>query len=133
MAPGGTLIVAGKPLPWDDIVSATTEQGERLLVAPTASAEPLLGAAATVPTGSSAAPAARLILIRALDVETATRLSKRAGMAVRLLNYNTFADEQADNFTPLHTVALANGRPTAERLDEPGRVCLQLSPVCLHG
>ncbi|MDP2324482.1 MAG: HAMP domain-containing protein, partial [Gammaproteobacteria bacterium] len=118
-APGGTLIVAGKPLPWDDIVSATTEQGERLLVAPTASPEPLLGAAATVPAGSSAAPAATLILIRALDVEIATRLSKRAGMAVRLLNYNTFADEQADHFTPLHTVALGNSQLTAARLEEP--------------
>jgi signal transduction histidine kinase len=119
-SPGGTLIVAGKPLPWDDIVDATTEQGERLLVAPTTSADPLLGAAATVPAGSSAAPAAKLILIRALDSETATRLSQRAGMAVRLRNYNTFADEQADNFTPLHTVALGNGQLTAQRLNEPG-------------
>ncbi len=119
-APGGTLIVAGKPLPWDEIVSTTAEQGERLLMAPTAIAEPLLGAVANVPAGSSAAPAAKLILIRALDVATATRLSQRAGMAVRLRNYNTFSDEQADNFTPLHTVALGNGRLTAERLDEPG-------------
>ncbi|MBN8280620.1 MAG: HAMP domain-containing protein, partial [Gammaproteobacteria bacterium] len=66
------------------------------------------------------APAARLVLMRALDVETAARLAKRAGMPVRLLNYNTFADEEADNFTPLHTEALGNGRLTAHRLDGPG-------------
>ena len=119
-APGSSLIVAGKALPWDDILNASAEQGERLLVAPTNTGDPLVGAAATVPAGSSEAPAAKLILIRALDAETGARLSKRAGMAVRLLNYNTFADEQADNFTPLHTVALANGRLTAERLDKPG-------------
>ena len=119
-APGSSLIIAGKALPWDDILNASAEQGERLLVAPTTTGDPLVGAAATVPAGSSEAPAAKLILIRALDAETGARLSKRAGMAVRLLNYNTFADEQADNFTPLHTVALANGRLTAERLDKPG-------------
>jgi len=120
MAPGGTLIVAGKPLPWDDIVDATAEQGERLMIAPTTTSEPLLGAVATVPAGSSAAPAAKLIFVRVLDAETATRLSQRAGMAVRLRNYNTFSDEQADNFTPLHTIALSNGQLTAERLDGPG-------------
>ncbi|MEQ1802284.1 MAG: ATP-binding protein [Gammaproteobacteria bacterium] len=120
VAPGGAPILAGKVLPWDDILDASTEQGERLLVAPTASGEPLVGATATVPAGSSEAPAAKLILIRALDAETAARLSKRAGMTVRLLNYNTFADEEADNFTPLHTVALGNGRLTADRLDAPG-------------
>ncbi|MEO8224195.1 MAG: HAMP domain-containing protein, partial [Gammaproteobacteria bacterium] len=119
-APGSSPIVAGKPLPWDDILNASAEQGERLLVAPDAAGDPLVGGAAIVPAGSSEAPAAKLILIRALDEETAARLSKRVGMAVRLLNYNTFADEQADNFTPLHTVALGNGRLTAKRLDEPG-------------
>lgn len=119
-APGGTLIVAGERLPWDDILHASAEQGERLMVAPTSSRDPLLGAAAVVPAGSSTAPAAKLIVIHALNSDTATRLSKRAGMAVRLLNYNTFADEQADRFTPLHTAALGNGRLTAERLDEPG-------------
>lgn len=119
-APGGTLIVAGERLPWEDILQASAEQGERLMVAPTSSRDPLLGAAAVVPAGSSTAPAAKLIVIHALNSDTATRLAKRAGMAVRLLNYNTFADEQADQFTPLHTAALGNGRLTAERLDEPG-------------
>lgn len=120
VAPGSPPILAGRELPWDDILDASAEQGERLLVAPAASGDPLVGAAATVPAGSSEAPAARLILIRALDADTAARLSKRAGMTVRLLNYNTFADEEADNFTPLHTEALGNGRLTADRLEEPG-------------
>lgn len=120
VAPGSSPVLAGRSLPWDDILDASAEQGERLLVAPTGTGDPLIGAAATVPAGSSEAPAARLILIRALDADTAARLSKRAGMTVRLLNYNTFADEAADNFTPLHTVALGNGRLTADRLDEPG-------------
>ncbi len=119
-APGSSPIFAGMPLPWDDILDASAEQGERLLVAPTTTGDTLVGAVASIPAGSSEAPAAKLILIRALDAETAARLSKRAGMAVRLLNYNTFADEGADNFTPLHTLALGNGRLTAERLEAPG-------------
>jgi signal transduction histidine kinase len=119
VAPGSQPILAGRSLPWDDILDASAEQGERLLVAPTATGDPLVGAVATVPAGSSEAPAARLILIRALDAEAAARLSKRAGMPVRLLNYNSFADEEADNFTPLHTEALGNGRLTADRLDDP--------------
>ncbi|MSR08664.1 MAG: HAMP domain-containing protein [Gammaproteobacteria bacterium] len=119
-APGSSPIFAGKALPWDDILNASTEQGERLLVAPTTTGDPLVGAVASIPAGSSEAPAAKLILMRALDAETAARLAKRAGMAVRLLNYNTFADEGADNFTPLHTLALGNGRLTAERLDATG-------------
>ena len=120
IAPGSQPITAGKTLPWPEILDASTEQGERLLIAPMSVGDPLIGAAATVPAGSSEAPAAKLILIRALDLDTATRLSKRAGMAVRLLNYNTFADEEADTFTPLHTVALGNSHLTAERLDGPG-------------
>ena len=119
-APGSALIIAGKALPWDDILDASAEQGDRLLVAPATTGDPLVGAVATVPAGSSEAPAAKLIVIRSLDAEMSARLSKRAGMAVRLLNYNTFADEQADTYTPLHTVALAVGRLTAERLDAPG-------------
>ena len=119
-APGSALIIAGKALPWDDILDASTEQGDRLLVAPATTGDPLVGAVATVPAGSSEAPAAKLIVIRSLDAEMAARLSKRAGMAVRLLNYNTFADEQADTYTPLHTVALGVGRLTAKRLDAPG-------------
>ena len=120
IAPGSNPITAGKALPWTEILDASAEQGERLLVAPMSIGDPLVGAAATVPAGSSEAPAAKLILIRALDADTAARLSKRAGVAVRLLNYNTFADEEADTFTPLHTTALGNGRLTAERLDGPG-------------
>ena len=96
-APGSEPLLAGRALPWEDIFAATDEQGDRLLVAPAGPGDPLVGGVATVPAGSSDAPAARLVLIRALDAETATRLSKRAGMAVRLLNYNTFADEGADN------------------------------------
>ncbi|MEO8444484.1 MAG: ATP-binding protein [Gammaproteobacteria bacterium] len=119
-APGMPPIEAGKALPWDDILNASAEQGERLLLAPTANPDPLVGATASVPAGSSDAPAARLILIRALDAETAGYLSKRTGMTVRLRNYNTFADEQADQFTPLHTLALGNSRLTAQRLDGLG-------------
>lgn len=119
-APGSDPIIAGRALPWAEILEASTEQGERLLVAPLEAGDPLIGAVATVPAGSAEAPAARLVLMRALDVETAARLAKRAGMPVRLLNYNTFADEEADNFTPLHTEALGNGRLTAHRLDGPG-------------
>ena len=120
VAPGSEPIIAGKALPWDEILDASSEQGERLLVAPAGVGVPLVGATAAVPAGSTEAPAAKLIMIRALDTETASRLSKRAGMPVRLLNYNTFADEEADNYTPLHTVALSNGRLTADRLDVPG-------------
>ena len=35
-APGSPPILAGRALPWDDILDASAEQGERLLVAPTA-------------------------------------------------------------------------------------------------
>lgn len=119
-APGMPPILAGKTLPWDEILNARAEQGERLLVAPTTSPDPLVGATATIPAGLSEAPAAQLILIRTLNAETAADLSRRAGMTVRVLNYNTFADEHADNFTPLHTLALGNNRLTAQRLDGPG-------------
>ena len=118
--PGAEPIVAGEPLPWDEILDASIEQGERLLVAPVTSPDPLVGAAAALPSASADAPAARLIVIRALDDDVAARLSKRAGMAVRLLNYNTFADEEADAFTPLHTLALANSQLTAQRLNSTG-------------
>jgi signal transduction histidine kinase len=120
VAPGSTPILAGQTLPWDDILDASAEQGERLLVAPVPAGDPLIGATAVVPAGSSAAPAARLILVQVIDASTMARMSKRAGVPIRVLNYNSFADEQADAFTPLHTRALADGRLTAARLQAEG-------------
>ncbi len=116
-APGSAPILVGETLPWEDILAAADEQGERLLIAPMDASDPLAGGAATIAAGSTAAPAARLIVVVALNEEVARNLGKKAGVGVRLLGYNSFADERADQFTPLHTVALANSLLTASRIE----------------
>lgn len=119
VAEGRPPLLAGKPLDWDEVLVATEEQGDRLLISPAAGGDPMAGATAVVPM-KDGTQGTRVILVRILDNAAVDELSKRSGLQVRLRNYGTFADEQADDFTPLHSAALANGRLTAERIDSLG-------------
>lgn len=117
VAPGSPPIVIGDDLPWTDILDAAAEQGERLLIAPADASAPLVGGAAGILQGPSSGPPAQLVVVVAFGETVAANLAKKSGLAVRLLGYNSFADEGADQFTPLHTVALASGQLTARRVD----------------
>jgi signal transduction histidine kinase len=103
---------AGAPIPWPDIVTANTEQGETFLATPASAANPVVGA--VTPLGTR--PGARVFIVRQLDADLAKTLSQHVGLDVRLINYRTFTAAPVDNFTPLHAAGLADGRSAVQRV-----------------
>ena len=101
------LAASGGAVPWPEMIPAVREQGERFMFAPAGSANAYLGAA--VPLGD-ADPGARVMVVHVLDDVFAHRLAPQDGVQVRLRNYRNFNSAPTDDFTALHTTALADGR-----------------------
>ncbi len=114
---GSTLLAkAGVELPWAEIATAASEQGERFMAVPAASTYALLGASATI--GDSAAR--RLYVVRQLDERMSTLLSDRVGLQIQLINYRLFVeDPNTSEFTRLHSAGLSDGRSAVMRIDKP--------------
>ncbi len=102
----------GPVIPWNDIVTAESEQGERFLAVPEASPYPLLGAV----TRMANRPNTRVFVVRLLDPELAAVISKHVGLDVRLINYRSYTAAAVDDFTQLHSAALADGRSAVQRI-----------------
>ena len=110
------LVKAGIELPWDEIATTASEQGERFMAVPIASPYALLGASA--PLGNN--DTRRLYVVRQLDDRMSVLLSERVGLQVRLINYRQFIEERkVDEFTRLHSAGLSDGRSAVARIDEP--------------
>jgi len=101
------LATSGGNVPWPEMIPAVREQGERFMFAPAGSASAYLGAA--VPLGD-AGPGVRVMVVHVLDDDFARRLAPQDGVQVRLRNYRNFNSAPTDDFTALHTTALADGR-----------------------
>jgi len=110
----GQRLVAqvGAALPWDELMTSETEQGERFLAAPASLDHAVLGASTTFPN----LPGAKVVVARLLDDTVARQLGEHAGLAVRLIYYRTFAAAPVDAFTALHTAGLADGRSALARI-----------------
>jgi signal transduction histidine kinase/HAMP domain-containing protein len=106
---------AGVSLPWGDIITAATEQGDRFMVAPTTTMHSVLGAISQVSGGAYS-----VIVVRLLDAEAAKVLSEHNGLEVSLINYRAFNAAAEDEFTLLHSAALADGRFAVQRIDALG-------------
>jgi signal transduction histidine kinase len=113
---GGDLIAqAGVPLPWEEIATATLEQGERFLAVSSASAYSILGATAQV----GGATGRRLYVARLLDEKLAKVLSDRVGVDIRIVNYRLFVEgKKVDDFTRLHSAGLSDGRSAVARIED---------------
>ena len=103
---------AGPSIPWNEIITANAEQGETFLAVPAAAPAPVVGAAARVPGH----PDVRVYLVRFLDAELARTLTNHVGLDVRLINYRAFTAAPVDDFTPLHSAGLADGRSAVQRI-----------------
>jgi signal transduction histidine kinase len=112
VVPGAAPVATGRIVDWAAVLAASSEQGERFLVVTTAGEPPLTGA-----RGAVGGSTTEVILLRALDERLAARLSERAGIEIRLLNYLAYAEASPDEFTPLHAAGLADGRSAAQRLE----------------
>ena len=103
----------GVEVPWNEIEVASAEQGQSFLSSPPSVAHPMLGAVTLVGEHSDL----RIFIIRLLDDELAQTLSKRVGLAVRLINYRSFTTAAVDDFTSVHSAALADGRSAVQRIE----------------
>jgi signal transduction histidine kinase len=103
---------AGPSIPWNEIITANAEQGETYLAVPAGAPAPVVGAVSRVPGH----PDVRVYLVRLLDAELAAALTKHVGVDVRLINYRSFTTAPVDDFTPLHSAGLADGRSATQRI-----------------
>jgi hypothetical protein len=104
---GNTLLAqAGATIPWPLVVTASAEQGERFLAVPESTTFALQGAVTSVANR----PNMRVFIVRLLDADLAAEMSKHVGLEVRLINYRGYTSAPVDDFTPLHSAGLADGR-----------------------
>jgi signal transduction histidine kinase len=114
---GSTLLAqAGETLPWNEIVTASAEQGESFLAAPTGSANAVLGAVANFGESKDE----RVYIVRDLDAPLARKLSQHLGLEIHLLSYRNFAAAPVDAFTALHSAGLADGHSAVQRINSLG-------------
>jgi len=110
---GETLVAqSGPTVPWSDVVTAESEQGERFLAVPETLQYPILGAVTRVANR----PDTRVFVVRLLDPELASVMTKHVGLEVRLINYRSYTGAAVDDFTPLHSAGLADGRSAVQRI-----------------
>ena len=110
------LAQAGETLPWNEIVTASAEQGESFLAAPTGTPSAVVGAGASFGEGK----AARVYIVRDLDAQLARTLGQHVGLPIRLINYRSFAAAPVDAFTALHSSGLADGHSAVQRITALG-------------
>ncbi len=112
---GKVLVSAGAAVPWPQLLAAIGTQGEQYLAAPPGAPDAYLGA--TISLGD-AAPGTSVIVAQALNDAFAQRLAPQEDVSLRLRNYQDFNSAPVDEFTRLHTSALADGRYAVEHIPQ---------------
>jgi signal transduction histidine kinase len=115
---GAQLVAASGPeLPWTQLYTVATEQGERFMAVPTGTQFSVVGATAKLPAQYSSFT---VLVVHLLDENLARVLSEHTGLPVRILNYRAFNATPVNEFTSLHSQALADGRFAVQRIDPLG-------------
>ncbi|HZF28505.1 MAG TPA: ATP-binding protein [Gammaproteobacteria bacterium] len=118
---------AGADLGWDLIVQAAAEQGERFL---------LTGAGDVAIAGAQAAVAdydgVAVLTIRRMNDKLAQRLSERAGLEVRIVDFGSFKPGEGP-LAVLNTDALSRGEPVAAYVGELDSYCSSLPVASASG
>jgi signal transduction histidine kinase len=115
---GAQLVGAsGVELPWPALYTVAAEQGERFMAVPPGTAYSVIGATAKLPAQYSSFS---IMVVHLLDDELARVLSEHTGLPVRILNYRAFNATAVNEFTSLHSQALADGRFAVQRIDGLG-------------
>jgi signal transduction histidine kinase/HAMP domain-containing protein len=106
------LLAGGSDAPWAEVNTAIDEQGERFWLAPKSGSVPLWGATAQV----AGAADARVIVLRLATAAVLDDMSKQVGAELTLISYAGYHAPPDDALTPLHSIALSSGQPSATRL-----------------
>ncbi|HEX6999641.1 MAG TPA: ATP-binding protein [Gammaproteobacteria bacterium] len=110
----GRLITTGdEAIAWEQVLSSAVEQGERFLATGAAPGVALAGARASAADRGDVT----VLTVRLMDDAFAARLSERAGMQIRVLDYSSL-DPGAGPFGVLNSDALASGTPVAAYVPE---------------
>jgi len=114
---GAQLVAATRAdLPWTQIFTVATEQGERFMAAPTGTQLSVIGATAKLPQYASFS----VMVVHLLDSDLAQLLSVHSGLPVQIINYRAYAATPDNEFTSLHSQALTDGRFAVQRIDSLG-------------
>jgi signal transduction histidine kinase len=115
----GAQVVAasGAELPWPQLFTVSEEQGERFMAVPAGTQYSVVGAVAKL---SGQYSSFSVMVIHLLDDSLAELLAKHSGLPVRLINYRAFNATPDNEFTSLHSQALADGRFAVQRIDGLG-------------
>ncbi len=105
-------------VPWNAIITAEREQGERFLAVPSDKLPPMMGAAAmTLNNLSMPSQSVQMLAVRFMDAKLADALRERARANIRIINYHSFNQAPVDAYTHVHAAALSDGRYAAERIN----------------
>ena len=111
---GRLLAAAGVQVPWETLIPAVREQGERFMVSPVGVPDAYLGATTRL---DAIGPGLEVAVVHVLNNKLAATLESQPGVEVRLRSYRDFNQAPVDAFTALHTTALADGRFAVAHLD----------------
>jgi signal transduction histidine kinase len=115
---GATLVAAsGVTLPWEQLYPIAVEQGDRFMAVPPGTQLSVVGALAQLPAQYSSFS---VITAHLLDDDVARVMSEHAGLEIALINYRAFNAMAENEFTALHSDALADGRFAVHRIDSLG-------------
>jgi signal transduction histidine kinase/HAMP domain-containing protein len=110
---GPTVVaVSGPALDWQQVVTASAEQGGTFMALPATARVPLQGARASIGEQDLT-----LYVVRRLDDSLARTLSAQVGAEVRLIDYRSYTTGPVGPFTQLYSAALADGRSAVQRVD----------------
>jgi signal transduction histidine kinase len=110
---GKTVIaVAGPALDWQQVVTASAEQGGTFMALPSTERVPLIGAREAL-----GEQGLTVYAVRRLDEKLARALSAQVGAEIRLIDYRTFTNGPVGPFTALYSAAFADGHSAVQRIE----------------
>ena len=111
---GANVIAStGEGVVWAETLEASTDQGERFMLAPTWQPDGLTGAIGVVPNYVDT----RVITLQYFDARLAATLSEQAGMPIRLVRLSNWLDNIEPDFKELHSTALSRAESVARRIE----------------
>jgi signal transduction histidine kinase len=108
---------SGAEVPWPQLYTIASEQGERFLAAPTGTQVSVMGAVAKLPSQYASFS---VMVVHVLDDELASVLAAHSGLPVRIINYRAYDAAPDDEFRSLHSQALTDGRFAVQRIESLG-------------
>jgi signal transduction histidine kinase len=125
---GKVIASTSMTLDWPAILEAADEQGERFLVTGAAGGVALSGAQAAVAEQDGVS----VVTIRRMDERLAARLSERAGLEIRIVDYGSFHPGEGP-LAILNSDALSRGEPVASYVDALGVYAASLPIAAASG